>query len=307
MNHNEHPAVEQNELSMGPMELLSYRLNRANLGMSQLQQLNNNAITAMQKDIVFALLVIEKISDHLPKEQMDQIVVEALPAYGQRQQVQDNVLETPAPIQHGVIPAAGNTLHLNRPTRDIREAARVAQAALGEVGAELQRRQEGTRIQPAAINRGPTREGVARATLSRGAQPQDFVGHFLGNGSLFTKFLSPTVLHGGKGFVEPNYGSFVQYNEDAMQISPPQLQANGWPSGFYRDRGTRLQQLFLTNEKIQVLVTNLPNPEYSVFVSMEPFSGRTDIRSLSLIDMKRIYGMIQSVFENNELGAVSQA
>lgn len=352
-----HP--EQDELSMPPIELLNKRLNRVNLALAQLQAVNHNTFTNMQKDVVFALHVIGAIREHLPTSTISDAVAAAEAATGQavgaynqqpvrseppaRDQpslhnAQHNHVETGAtlpglfgspesqvqrtpsalPMHEARMPA--ELRQQPAPSR-IQEAADTARQALDVLGQEA-RRVHGERLaqeaQPApparvpnsvaaAAGHGvrPTREGTPSVAeqLQKNHDAAEFIGHFIGTGSVFSKYLSPSILSGGKGFVEPGYGGFYQYNDDALKISPQSLQQNDWPSGFYRDSSTRLQQFLIMNGKVQVLVTNLPNTNVEVFVSFAPFTERVNVRHLTVQQMQVVFGIISATFIAGERAA----
>lgn len=314
--HHEHSHVDPAEAALSPTELLNTRMNRMNLGLSQLQELNMNALTALQRDCVFCLQVIAAVQRYLPANVLgDAMEAVSVPAYGQHARAMKPTFEKAGdegvsglpPIRHDE-PAA--------PLSPLAAATRTAQDAINTLGEQVRRAQQAehtpaapnVRQQPRSLtpqtgpNR-PTREnptaGVqAGLTGAPNNAPQaaDFLGHFIGTGSVFSKFFSPEVLQGGKGFVTPGYGGFHQYKEDVAQVSPRALHDHEWASGFYRDSQTRLQQFFMSNAKIQVLVTNLPNMNVTVTVSLAPFTDRVDVRQLTVQQMQLVYGMVHAAF-----------
>jgi hypothetical protein len=300
------PAADPVEVTMTPTELMEHRLNRVNLALTQLQGLNHNAMstninamTRMQQDVVFCLHVIEKVKEFLPKEQLDQLIGAELPVYQQpsvgRPTLESSV-DTPLPV------IRQPETHLP-PLQPMQEAAAAAQAALthlGEVTRQAQAEQGNLRREPRSVSSArPTRELVGGQPHGAAALPTDaqqYIGHFIGGGSLFAKYMSPEILGGGKGFVVPGYGGFDQYKEDAQRVAPAALYENSWASGFYRDAVTRLQQFLLMSAKVQVLVVNLPNPSVEVYVSFAPFTERVNIRTLTVQQLQLVYNVIDQQF-----------
>ena len=73
--------------------------------------------------------------------------------------------------------------------------------------------------------------------------------------AILLKYLSPSVITGGKGFIKPTE-LFLQFNNDIFTASPSRLES--WPSGFYRDATTLEVQLFIYTESFMLCVNGLP-------------------------------------------------
>ena len=318
-----HP--EQDEHSMSPTELLEKRLNRVNLAMSQLQGLSHNTFTNMQKDVVFALHVVAALKEFLPKKQVDAAVEQATAAVGayDKQAEAPSVPATangnrPTPVVHSgpVVASAPMSLHeramppeLRQPHhRGINEAADAAKAALGAFGEQVKERlahephpgQQPRSLVSAANKPTPVNRTPAGGPGSGPATSEDYLGHFIGSGSVFAKYFSPEVYRLGRGFAKPGYGGFGEYEQDALRVAPAQLREFDWPSGFYLDQETRLLQFYMGNAKLQVLVTNLPNEHIDVWVSFAPFTERTHVRNLNTQSMHLAYGVIEAIFNAAE-------
>lgn len=295
------------EVTMTPTELMEHRLNRVNLALTQLQGLNHNtmstninAMTRMQQDVVFCLHVIEKVKEFLPKEQLDLLIGAELPVYQQPETVGRPTLESSVSKPLPVVSQPETHLPTMQPMQEAAAAAQAALTHLGEVTRQAQAEQVNLRREPRSVSSArPTREVVGGQPHGSAALPKDaeqYMGHFIGGGSLFSKYMSPEVLGGGKGFVVPGYGGFDQYKEDAQRVAPAALYENAWASGFYRDAVTRLQQFLIMSAKVQVLVVNLPNPSVEVYVSFAPFTERVNIRMLTVQQLQLVYNVIDQQF-----------
>lgn len=326
-HHADH--IDPAEANMTATELIEHRLNRVNLALTQLQAVNHNAMsmnlnamTMMQKDVVFCLHVMEKLKEYLPKDELEALANQAvatapLPAYAAKPSPEGAPVTGGMPLHEQHMPlelrAQRAPVPEQRPVAmtPMKEAAVAAQSALnhlGDVARQVQAEQQaGVLKEPrsvAAARNRPTRESSLPPTAqTQPGQQEDaahYLGHFIGTGSLFSKYFSPENISGGKGFVTPGYGGFHQYKEDALQVAPVLLHENAWASGFYRDTTTRLQQFLLMSSKMQVLVVNLPNPNVEVYVSFSPFAERVNIRTLSVQQLQLVYNMIDASFMAGE-------
>lgn len=319
---------EADEASMSPTELLEKRLNRVNLALSELQGLNFNTFTNMQKDVVFSLHVVAALRDFLPKKQLDAAVAAATDkVVGAYDRVTPQGEHTESTF--AVAPVAGNRptpkvstpLHETHmpaelrqaPQRhDIHAAAEAAQHAVEAFGEKVKQRIEGgvgegfaqaglnpRSLTPAGHKPTPVSHAAAGAAAPA-PTTDDYLAHFIGSGSVFAKYFSPEVYRLGRGFVKPGYGGFGEWTEDALRVAPAHLREFDWPSGFYTDSETKLQQFFMSNAKLQVLVTNLPNDNIDVSVSFAPFDQRVSVRTLSVEQMKLVYGIINAIFNAGE-------
>ncbi len=82
-----------------------------------------------------------------------------------------------------------------------------------------------------------------------------------GGQSSILKFLSPTIIHGGRGFIKPT-ATFQQYEEDIMKADPDRVL--GWPAGFYRNRDSKDEQLLVhvistDNDRVSYCLDALPS------------------------------------------------
>ena len=111
--------------------------------------------------------------------------------------------------------------------------------------------------------------------------------NFIGHHSLFTKYLSSTVINSGKGFIKPT-DKFAQYEEDALQA--PIDKMIGWPSGFYRNIYTKETQLLIsttnseTGEIVVFCIDGLPGNDGYVFVASDYTVDKKHILQINDID-----------------------
>jgi hypothetical protein len=328
MNQQEiiiHP--EQDELSMSPTELLEKRLNRVNLALSQLQQLHMNTITEMQKDVVFSLHVIEALKGFLPGAVVDDAVAAATAATAsvgayRQQPAATNAgasAQRPAPGKLPITPAGTQANPALPPVRhpghsSINAAAEAAKNAVETLGENIRTHlqhpaPETPARQPRSLqtlHRPTPKQKHVGEPVSEAASAADYLGHFVGSGSVFAKYFSPEVYILGRGFVKPGYGGFGEYEEDVLRIAPQQLREYDYPSGFYTDEATKLLQFYLGNAKMQVTVSNLPNTEIDVWVSFAPFNDRQHIRSLNPQAMQLVFGTVSAIFNAGERLASQQ-
>ena len=184
----------------------------------------------------------------------------------------------------------------------IANAAAGAQAALGRVSEAVSQRPTPQRAAAAptrapAPRVAPADQSVAQDPNQRAQQAAaEYTGHFYGSGSVIAKFLSPSVYSLGRGFLEPGYGGLEQYTEDVLKLCPVDLETNQWPSGFYRDSETKLQQLLMRNNKVQVVVSGLPNADTLVQVSFAPFNERVEVKTLSIDQMGLVWSFLHAAF-----------
>jgi hypothetical protein len=284
MSH-EHQNVDPAEANMDALQLLKHRMSRMQAALHNIHKLVTDVIPIISLDINYCMQVIEAIESHMPDRQAPQGA--AAPAAA-------------APT------IAARALPAKRVSA-IEDAAAAAQAALQPMlDAYKSTHPNGAAAQPAhqpAVSasgaRRPTVEGTqptVAAAAPAAQAPNDNFGHFFGTGSIFSKFLSPTAFGIGRGFVEPGYGGMQQYTQDLTKMSGRDLEVNQWPNGFYRDETTRLGQLLLRSNKIQVIVTNLPHNEGPIYVSFAPFADRVDIRTLHQDQLAQVWGMAHAAF-----------
>lgn len=285
MSHEHHIEVDPIEAAMSPLELIKHRLSSQVTTLVNLQTIVLNTIPAVLKDIGYCMQVIEAIEAHLPKQQQQGHAGEALgtaPAtHAPTAELPAVRFDTPAaqPAAQAHAPAG------RAPTlASMAGAATAAQAAVNRVGEAMGVRTPAsqspvrpTRVAPADQHQPTTQAPAPQAQQSA----EDFSKHFYGSGSIFAKFLSPSVFALGRGFTEPGRGGLEQYNEDVLRMTPRDLEVHQWPTGFYRDAASRLQQLLIRNNKVQVIISNLPNADALVQVSFAPFTQRLDARQLS--------------------------
>jgi hypothetical protein len=300
--------VENDEQSMTATELLEKRLNRVNLALTQLQSLNHNTFTNLQKDVVFALHVVEALKQFVPAKALDEAVEraeeEVLPIYKAARAEMERMSEPlpdAKPTRKGPTPVGSLPVIAHPPLerRDIQEAADAAQAALGVFGDQVKQRLAN---QPSPVTRQPRSVSAQKTSEETAAVPgnEEYIGHFIGSGSVFAKYFSPEVYAFGRGFVKPGYGGFGEYEDDAMRTAPAALREHDWPSGFYIDTITKLTQFFMGNAKMQVLVTNLPNENVDITVSFAPFNERVNVRNLNVQSLQLVYGTINAIFNAAE-------
>jgi hypothetical protein len=103
--------------------------------------------------------------------------------------------------------------------------------------------------------------------------------------NLFIKYLSPTAMEGGRGFIKPN-ASFNQYDEDIMLSDPARLLT--WPNGFYRNRDTRETQLLLhvmcqSGQTVIFCIDKLPS-----LTNVIRIFGRNVETDLALLDLQAL-------------------
>ncbi|BDD79586.1 hypothetical protein [Burkholderia phage FLC9] len=297
MSH-EHQEVDPAEATLDPLALLKHRLGKQQAALHNLLHLTENLVGAVMADISYSLSVIEAIEAHLPAEK--------------RAAAQAGVPARSAPTVANAASTPGNHVNpTNLPPKrlsPIQQAAESAQAAMSDTLAALKSHETGVPagrpqapISASGAHRKPTVEGSAAAgptpvAAATPANEVDYFGHFFGTGSIFAKFLSPTVFTTGRGFVAPEYAGLKQYTQDVTTLSPRDLEVNQWPNGFYRDETSRLGQLFLRNSKAQVIVTNLPHGDGPIYVSFAPFEQRVDIRTLSQDQLAMVWGMAHAQF-----------
>lgn len=315
-----HP--EQDELTMSPTELLEKRLNRVNLALSQLQQLHMSTITKMQKDVVFSLHVIEALKGFLPGAVLEEVVTAAAASVGAYQPPPAAQASAPAqrptPRVPAPLPAATGIAPLP-PVRHpghsaINAAAEAAKSAVETLSENIithlqHPAPEAPIRQPRSLqtqHRPTPKQPHTGAPGSEPANASDYLGHFIGSGSVFAKYFSPEVYVLGRGFVKPGYGGFGEYEEDVLHIAPQHLRAYDYPSGFYTDEATKLLQFYMGNAKMQVTVSNLPNAEIDVWVSFAPFNDRQHIRSLNPQAMQLVFGTVSAIFNAGERLASQQ-
>lgn len=292
-------STEPNEK---PIELMTQRLDRVNLAFAQLQRTNTSLITTnmaliteMQRDVVFCLRLLELLQQHVPAAELQNAITVAsttVPAVAERLAIGD----------HGAANIVGEfvevtpetTLKQTSPVEITPPSVSLGAAALSFDVVEPAPLPPAVRTVPTR----PTRAVKPAVEKVEQGKPEDYIGHFLGSGSVFTKFLSPTVLTGGRGFTEPGYGGFEQYEQDVTHGSP--LDLREWPSGFYMDAETGLRQLFIASNKLQVTVTNLPNTDLKISVSLSPFTERADIHALNVQQLQLVYGIISTAFLTGE-------
>jgi hypothetical protein len=281
MSH-EHQQVDPAEAHLNPLDLLKHRLSKQQSALHNLLNLTQMQIAAVMADISYSLSVIEAIESHLPAERRaaSQAQAPAAPAAS-------------APVRSA--PTVAAVAEVGLPAKRVSPIEAAAAAA----SAAVQASRPQTPISASGAHRNkPTVEGAPAAAEAPLAAPSevDYMGHFFGTGSIFAKFLSPTVFGLGRGFVAPEYAGLKQYTQDITTMSPRDLEVNQWPNGFYRDETSRLGQLFLRNSKAQVIVTNLPHGDGPISVSFAPFEQRVDIRTLSQDQLAMVWGMAHAQF-----------
>lgn len=294
MSH-EHAQVDPAEATLNPLDLLKHRLGKQQAALHNLLNLTQNLVAAVMADISYSLSIIEAIEAHLPVER--------------RAATQAGAPARTAPTIAKVADVGQSNLPAKR-VSPIEAAAAAASAAVLPLIEEMKTHTAAVSasrpqapVSASGIHAGvqrnkPTVEGAAPAAGAPLAAPSDvdYFGHFFGTGSIFAKFLSPTVFGQGRGFVAPEYAGLKQYTQDITTMSPRDLEVNQWPNGFYRDESTRLGQLFLRNSKAQVIVTNLPHGDGPIYVSFAPFESRADIRTLSQDQLALVWGMAHAQF-----------
>jgi hypothetical protein len=154
--------------------------------------------------------------------------------------------------------------------------------------------------------RGPTRE-VPQHEQRRAPQPEnpartpdpqrekylEQLGHFTGNGSLFSRHLSPSVLASGKGFLKPDVAGLEQYSDDVLQLTPQRMA--DWPTGFYRDRQTSEVQFMLVSARGVVVVPMLPKSDQIPMVALAPISGQSQLMPVNELPMMDLLMLKESV------------
>jgi hypothetical protein len=310
LDHQQHQheaaaAVDPAEATMTPLELLKHRMTKQHQMLHNLTAIHLNTVAAIQKDISYCMQIVEIVEQHLPDAAHHQEVA-GHPSMPNAPTVQNApTAASGLPPVRFEDPAAprmstesnGVELPVRQPV-SMAAATEAARAAMGRVGEAVNARTAPTRA--GAVPTRPTRvapaDPVAPHENTATQAAAEYHGHFFGGGSIFAKFLSPTVYAMGKGFTEPGYGGLEQYNEDVLRLNPRDLETHQWPNGFYRDAQTRLQQLLIRNNKIQVIVSNLPNTETTVHVSFAPFNERVDIKTLPIDQLNLIWSMLHAAF-----------
>lgn len=109
--------------------------------------------------------------------------------------------------------------------------------------------------------------------------------HLIGMNSLFTRYLSPMVIVGGRGFIKPN-DNFRQYEEDISNISFVRLST--WPSGFYRNATTKEMQLLIKTNEMLICLDDLPGNAGRLHVIYLPAVADIAAKDVDLMDYKEL-------------------
>lgn len=123
-----------------------------------------------------------------------------------------------------------------------------------------------------------------------------FRNHFVGRSSLFARFLSPTIVNSGRGFIKPVDG-FKQYEEDITSVDLSNLLE--WPSGFYRNRETKEPQLFISGPSIMVImaINTASNVKPIIYTEYEDcFYNKVDIDTCEFGVLIDIYEKLEKEF-----------
>ena len=120
---------------------------------------------------------------------------------------------------------------------------------------------------------------------------------FIGAESQLIKYLSPSAIRGGKGFIKETE-SFRQYEESLM--SAPIDSVINWPSGFYRSELTGDVQLLLKSDEFALVFEGLPadNGKVSVIRFMDEEPQLTDLKDIDDSELVRLEGMLITVLES---------
>lgn len=148
---------------------------------------------------------------------------------------------------------------------------------------------------PAPAPEGPTEEvsESEKITAFEEQRKTEQLGHFTGSGSLFARYLSPAVHNAGKGFLRPDVAGLKQYNEDVTQLSTSKLM--NWPTSFYRDRATKVQQFLVVCDKGAVVVSHVLDFHSPIYVSLKQPGNPTPLIPLDQIPLMDLLVLKESV------------
>lgn len=149
--------------------------------------------------------------------------------------------------------------------------------------------------QPETAASGPTEEvsETDRIQAFEDQRKSEQLGHFMGIGSLFARYLSPDVISSGKGFLRPGVAGLKQYSEDVNKLSTSKLMA--WPTSFYRDQSSKCQQFLVVCDKGALVVPQLPDSNVMPKVSLKQPGGPTALVALSEIPLMDLLMLKESV------------
>jgi len=118
--------------------------------------------------------------------------------------------------------------------------------------------------------------------------------------SIFTHYLSPEVMQGGRGFAKPGYAGLKAYRDDLTKVPPGHLVE--WFSGFYRNEATNDRQLLLKFPGILVLLDKLQDPNAIGLVAIHnKQNGRWNpITSLDNSSITALMVLIRDYFHHLE-------
>jgi hypothetical protein len=109
------------------------------------------------------------------------------------------------------------------------------------------------------------------------------INRLVGDSSIFTEYLSPSIIYNGKGFITVT-DDFKQYVNDIDEINAADLV--NWPSGFYRNSNTMERQLLLVTKSFIVLLDGLPVNTRMPFVYKLPYKAHSGILSVDDLSSK---------------------
>lgn len=131
--------------------------------------------------------------------------------------------------------------------------------------------------------KGPTVEVDKEQQLREKKQEQ--LGHFVGTGSLFARFLSPQVHAAGKGVLRPGVAGLQKYSDDIIMVPPQYLRE--WPSGFYRNQQSKALQFMINTPRVIAIVPLLTNFNQLPLVLLQTMAS-TQLQSIDELELMDI-------------------
>lgn len=99
-------------------------------------------------------------------------------------------------------------------------------------------------------------------------------------GERLTQYLSPSVLHGGRGFVQPGQNGLKRYKDDITH-GLSALELLEFPDGFYASTAETSEQFFMKTPTFMVLVAGMPDTPRALVYQRGHMGESLDMNDLS--------------------------